>query len=228
MAAPDNPFARGIAARHAYVWFGKERLLEARVRELVPLLLGPGSPPAVSDLRIALARHPERVLVETKPDVQAVVTDAAVLVADRGALAAQAPAPLVDVNLVTGLSGEVPCRGHACTPAANDRDSYRSSGGSAVSLSHQASPWHGAGRRGSPRLLKVGIGDRRQSHRSRRSSPSTAVAGSVRSNACVSRRRFERLGAPTQPGELVPPSPGAGGPRVRCSAADVKGLVGLA
>ncbi len=115
---PGRPVA---AARSrtgdAHVRLGKEGLVEAAVRERPER--------ALADLGVALPHHPEGVLVEAEPDVQAVVEDAAVLVADRGGLAAQPPAAFVDVDDVAGLSRELPGGRHSRAPAADDRDPFR-------------------------------------------------------------------------------------------------------
>src|SRR5262249_10267350 len=84
---------------------------------------------ALRQFLVALAHHPEGVVVEAQPDMQAVLLDASMVAAAGRALAAEAPALLIDGDLVAAAVfgvGKLPGRRHGGAASSDHGDLHRS------------------------------------------------------------------------------------------------------
>ena len=84
IGGPYGPIAMRIGAPQADVRLGKKRVVNPTVRKF---FAGVWAPLVILNLGVAIAHHPERVLVATEPDMQSMLEDAAVARAHRRALA---------------------------------------------------------------------------------------------------------------------------------------------
>ena len=114
MHAPAGKAAALIGGMQGDVVFGRPRIAPVAV----DVALAGGF-----ELGMALAHHAEGVVVETQPDVEAVFLDPARNAAARSALAAKAPAFLIDGDLVFPVmfgTREFPRQRHRSAAAADD------------------------------------------------------------------------------------------------------------